>query len=365
MAEYTKEEKIQIIEENIKHIEDKTFNIFFFILDTKGNPSGSLEYIYETAYTLREKGYNVSMLHQEKEEFIGVSDWMGERYCDIAHYNVETDKVDLRPCDLLVIPDIFASIMAQVKQAPCKKVLLVQNYNYLVEFMPYGATPDMLGVNDIITTTNTQSTILKKWFPLTNIHVVSPYIKNVFRDNNKLRNLKVNIVGKDPSDVTRIVKSFYWEYPMLKWISFCDLRGMSQEMLSDALQDGICTVWVDKDTNFGYTALQALKCGSMVIAKLPNTFPDWVMDGDGDEKTLTKSCVWFDHIDEVPMLIASIVNFWINDEMPEQLTKYIHDLDNLYTKERHDKEIEDVYVNHFINGKLDDFKKTLTFIKNN
>ena len=47
MAELTKEEKIQIIEENIKHMDNKTFNVYFFVIDTKGNPSGSLEYIYK------------------------------------------------------------------------------------------------------------------------------------------------------------------------------------------------------------------------------------------------------------------------------------------------------------------------------
>ena len=365
MVELTKEEKIKIIEDNIKAIKNKDCNIFFFILDTKGNPSGSLEYIYETAYTLREKGYNACMLHQEKEEFIGVSDWMGERYSDIPHFNVETDKVDLRPCDFLIIPDIFASIMAQVKTAPCKKVLLVQNYNHLSEFMPFGVTPDILNVTDIITTTNTQATILKKWFPRMNIHIVSPHIKNVFRDNKKLKNLKVNIIGKNPSDVTRIVKTFHWEYPIFKWVSFCDLRGMSQEALSEALQDGVCTVWVDEDTNFGYSALQALKCGSMVVAKLPKTLPDWVMEDKENGKELTKSCVWFDHLDEVPKLVASIVNFWINDEVPEVLTKNIHGLDDLYTKEKHSNEVENVYVEKFINNKLSEFEKTLDFVKNN
>ena len=34
---------IDVVEENIKKIKDKKFNIFFYVLDTQGNPSGSLE----------------------------------------------------------------------------------------------------------------------------------------------------------------------------------------------------------------------------------------------------------------------------------------------------------------------------------
>ena len=34
MAELNKEEMIQIVEENIKRIEDKDFNVYFYVLDT-------------------------------------------------------------------------------------------------------------------------------------------------------------------------------------------------------------------------------------------------------------------------------------------------------------------------------------------
>ena len=75
MAELNKEEMIQIVEENIKRIEDKDFNVYFYVLDTKGNPSGSLEYIYQTALTLQNLGYKVTMLHQDKD-FVGVGEWL-------------------------------------------------------------------------------------------------------------------------------------------------------------------------------------------------------------------------------------------------------------------------------------------------
>ena len=40
MAELNKEEMLRVVEENIQKMENKSFNVFFFVIDTKGNPSG-------------------------------------------------------------------------------------------------------------------------------------------------------------------------------------------------------------------------------------------------------------------------------------------------------------------------------------
>ena len=56
MAEMTKSEMLRITNESISKLKDKTFKVYFFVLDTKGNPSGSLEYIYHTALSLKNHG---------------------------------------------------------------------------------------------------------------------------------------------------------------------------------------------------------------------------------------------------------------------------------------------------------------------
>ena len=65
MAESKKEEKaLKRVQEEIKKIENKKSKVFFFVLDTKGNPSGSLEYIYKLAMIAKNDGYDVGMLYQ-------------------------------------------------------------------------------------------------------------------------------------------------------------------------------------------------------------------------------------------------------------------------------------------------------------
>ena len=71
--------KIKALEKvraEIEKIDKKENNVYFFVLDTKGIASGSLEYIYKLAMIAKNDGYNVSMLYQiEKgDEFVGVKD---------------------------------------------------------------------------------------------------------------------------------------------------------------------------------------------------------------------------------------------------------------------------------------------------
>ena len=51
------DEMLRIVNENIAKLKNKDYTLYFFVLDTKGNPSPSLEYIYHTALVLHERGH--------------------------------------------------------------------------------------------------------------------------------------------------------------------------------------------------------------------------------------------------------------------------------------------------------------------
>ena len=99
--------RVKELEEAIEKIENKESNLYFFVYDTKGVPAGSLAYIYETALYLYEKGYNVKMVHAEKEDFVGVRSWLGDKYADLPHFNNGTDKLTVGPADFIFIPEIY------------------------------------------------------------------------------------------------------------------------------------------------------------------------------------------------------------------------------------------------------------------
>ena len=370
MAELNKEEMLRVVEDNIQKMENKSFNVFFFVIDTKGNPSGSLEYIYRTALTLKELGYNVSMLHQE-EEFIGVRDWLGDAAADLPHHNIEKENVEISACDFLFIPEILSSVMSQTKTLPCKRVIILQNHSFMADFMPVGVTPFDMGINEVVTTTKSLKDIADEYFPGIKTHVVRPMIAPVFRNNDNPKKLIVNVVSRNQDDISRIVKPFYWKYPVYKWVSFRDLRGVTQEVFADALREGAITIWLDEISDFGYSALEAAKSGSIVIAKVPATQTDWTFvreeseDGKSGSSGLNPAFIWFDDIHRVPDMIASVVRTWTLDKVPQELYDNLANAANDYNYENHKADVEKEYGKGLFEKRLSDFREVLAQIKNN
>jgi len=365
MDELKLSEKIQIVEDNIKKIENKDFNVFFYVLDTLGNASGSIEYLYQTALTLQKLGYKVTMLHQEKD-FVGVEEWLGSAYSELPHRNIETENVEISPSDFLFIPEIFANVMSHTKNLPCKRVMIVQNYKYLSEFMPVASTPELLRFNEFITTTEVQKEKIREYFPHTEVHVVEPSISRKFRPSDEPQKMTVNIIAREQADINRVMKPFYWKHPLYKWVSFRDLRGVSQEVFSEALRDGAITIWLDETTNFGYSALEAMRCGTILLAKIPETLSDWNVEiGKDGNEMLTDACIWFDHLDDVPDMLASVVNSWINDNVPEVVYQNQMKLNDRYTPEIQEKMIKHVYCDEIFAKRKSDFEEVLAQLKNN
>lgn len=358
------EEMFSIVEKNIRAIKDKQSNVYFFVIDSKGTPSGMLEYIYQTALTLQKKGYKVSMLHQEKD-FVGVGDWLGEAFAALPHHNIETENVEITAADFLFIPEIFENVMASTSKLPCKRVIILQNYKYLAEFFPISATPDKLKIYDVITTTKVQEGIVKSYFPQVNVHIVPPAIQNKFRKATKPQKLVVNVVARNQEDLNRVMKPFYWKYPIYQWVSFRDLRGMGQENFCEALREGAITVWLDDETNFGYAALEAMRCGTILLAKIPQTLSDWnVEKSENGENQITDACVWFDHTDRVPEILASVVRTWTLDQIPDAVYEKQHKFDGYYTVAEQEREIEKVYVGEIFEQRIKDFESVAIQLKN-
>jgi hypothetical protein len=360
MANMTKEEMLRIVNENIAKLTNKEYTLYFYVLDTKGNPSPSLEYIYQTAYVLSQRGHKVVMLHQEKD-FVGVENWLGTEYAALPHMNVDTDNVEVSPSDFLFIPEIFANVMMQTKKLSCKRVIIVQNYANVTEFMPVSHTMETLGIIDAVVTSRFQEEKIKSYFPYLRTQIVHPSVKNVFRNNtDSPRKLIINLITKDQTDANRIVKPFYWKNPIYRWVTFRDLRGLSKDVTAEALRDGAITIWADDNTDFGTSLIEAVKCGGIVLAKIPNNIMDWMKDGDN----LTNSVVWFNDIDDVSNMIPSIIRSWTTDTVPTEIYENQESLTPLFTEQIQVLEIIECYEKNIIGRRLKDFEEAKADVEN-
>ena len=373
---------LERIDEAISKLETNDFCFYFFVVDCKNVPNGSIQYIYQLAKTLNDKNYKVKMLYQLENEydneeleelkrkekpiddrrvFTGVGDWLGEEYMQLEHLNISKQEWTVSPSDFLFIPEVFSSLMKQTYQykAPCKRIVLLHNYDYITEFIPFSDEWGTYGIHDVIANTKAQGDLISGVFPYVNVKILNPYISNIFRKPIKPKKLIVNIISKKTEDVIKIMKQFYWKYPMYKFISFRDLRGYPKETFAEFLQESAITVWIDNETPFGYSAIEAIKTGNIVIGKVPEHMPEWM----GDENGLFNNGVWTYDLNTIPDILSRVLGSWMQDRIPETLCENMDNVDNLYTFEDYQNNVNEI-INGYINDRINELKEIKTVINN-
>ena len=356
------EQIIERIHKELKKCEDKSFNVYFFVIDTKNVPSGSLLYIYKVAYELQELGYHVEMLHGEGKDFVGISQWAEPKYAELKHASINSRKTTLSPSDFLIIPEIYTDVMSQTRNVPCKRIILLQNFGYMTRIIPLGVHPYEYGITDVITNTKYNEDMVKNNLPKANTHIIRPGISSaMFRKNDAPKKMIVNFVVKDGNDASRIVKPFLWKYPQLKWVQFTQLANLPQEIFADALRDGAITVVVDEGGSFQYAALEALKTGSIVISKIPDNIPEWMKE----DEDLTNAIVWVDHLDEVADIIANLVAMWVRDDIPQELYAEMDKAAELHTMDALREDVKKVFVDELFPARKKELEEALKNFEEN
>lgn len=372
---------IERIEETINSLQNKDFTLYFFVVDSKNVPNGTMQYIYQIAKTLQDKKYKVKMVYQMENEyaksevmelkrkekpiderriFHGVGEWMGKEYSKLKHVNISKSKWTVGPADFLFIPEVFSGLMKQTYQfkAPCKRIVIMHNFDHITEFIPFNDEWGTYGIRDVITNTQQQAKLISDIFPYTKTKVLAPCISPCFRKPLKPKKLIVNIVTKKTEDVNKIIKQFYWKYPMYKFITFRDLRGYTKEEFADYLQEGAITIWVDNDTPFGYSAVEAIRSGNIVIGKIPEHLPEWM----GDSSGLIDNGVWVYDINTIPDALSQVLGSWMQDKIPQILYDNMDKLNELYTTQEWEENVENM-INDYVKNRIHELNEVELTIK--
>jgi len=346
------ENQISQLKDVIGNLENKNFKLYFFTLDTKGNPTAGIANIYEHVKMLNELGYNSYILHEKNDYKLrgdengqGISDWLGEEYANLPHASIEGQELLISPADFIIIPEIFSNIMDQVKGFPCKKIVFSQSYDYLLELLPIGKRWDFdYGFNDVITTSNKQANYVKSLFPSVKTHIIPLSIPEYFKPSGKPKIPVVAVLTRNAGDATKLAKSFYLQFPIYKWVTFKELRGLSRQKFATELEKCCLAVWIDDQAGFGTFPLEAMKCNTPVIGKMPNMLPEWMENVEPNgEISVKNNGVWTNTTLNIPELIATYLKIWLEDAVPSDLLESMEESKGQYTVEAQKQSVENVY----------------------
>ena len=345
------QEQITKLERSIQNMKDKTSRIYFVVQDTKGNAKASIRYIYQMAMALKTEGYNPIILH-EKPEYFGVSDWLGGNYMtELPHKAIEGSNLEISPDDLIVIPEIFGFVMDQITKLPCGKIVLCQAYDHIFETLQPGQTWSQLGFYKCITTSDKQKEYIGSVMRNISSSVITPVISDVFKKQEFPPKTIISIHTREHRDTVNLIKTFYSKFPQYRWITFRDMRGLSEMEFANAMKESFVSVWVDQTSGFGTYPLESMKMGIPVVGLVPNLVPEWMNEDNG---------IWINNPNMLPDVIADVVQNWLEDNLnPELYTEMEKTISNYTDLEKFNEEVVTTF-SEMINTRLTNFEDQLS-----
>ena len=348
--ENTIEEKVK---QSIQVLRNKQARIYFLVQDTKGNAKASVRYIYQMGQTLKDNGFNPIILH-EKADYSGVVAWLDEKYMSLPHKAIEGQNLEISPEDFLIIPELFGYVMDQVKQLPCAKIVLTQQYSHMLETLQPGQSWNQFGFMKCLTTSNKQKEYIERVMRQSSFDVIEPYITDSFKPKSTPAMPIIGIHTKEQNDAINIIKTFYLKFPQYRWFTFRDLRGLSEKEFAKSLSDCFLSVWIDDDSAFGTFPLESMKSGVPVIGKVPNIPSDWMTEQNG---------IWITDKTLFVDVIADYIQNWlednINPEIQDEMKKTVEQFSN---KQKFDSSVVTLFST-YLNTRADSFEQQISKTK--
>ena len=344
-------EQISKIKTSIENLKEKKSRIYFLVQDTKGNAKASMAYIYRLALTLKNNGYNAIILH-EKVDYTGVSTWLGEEYMEnLPHKPIEGENLEVSPEDLIVIPELFGFVMSQLTKMPCGKIVLCQAYDHILETLQPGATWTQLGFLKCITTSDYQKDFVEGLMRNMSFDILPPYISDSFEKQILPPNPIIAIHSREQRESINIIKSFYIKFPQYRWVTFRDMRGLSEQEFASVLKDSFLSVWIDETSSYGTFPLESMKVGVPVIGLTPNLVPTWMNENNG---------VWVNNKIQILDFIADFLQNWLEDNVKQDLyTEMIKTVENLPSKTDFETKTVELFSG-YINTRATSFEEQLS-----
>jgi hypothetical protein len=320
-------------------MKEKLSRIYFMVQDTKGNAKASVKYIYHMALTLKNNGYNAIILH-EKPDYYGVSSWLDEEYMTkLEHRSIEGTSLEVSPDDLIIIPEIYGFVMDQITKLPCGKIVLSQAYDHIFETLQPGQSWPLLGFYKCITTTNKQKELIESVMRNVSVEVVEPFISENFVKNQFPAKTIVNIHTRDHRDTTNFIKAFYVKFPQYRWITFRDLRGLSENEFADAMKESFVSIWIDQTSSYGTFPLESMKMGIPVLGLVPDIVPTWMNEDNG---------LWVNNKTIMVDVLSDLIQNWLEDNLnPELFENMDRTVQSLPNQEKFEQETLSLFSKMF------------------
>jgi hypothetical protein len=183
------------------------------------------------------------------------------------------------------------------------------------------------------------------------VDVIEPTISEVFEKQKFPPKTIIGVHTREHRDTVNLIKTFYAKFPQYRWITFRDLRGLSQYEFTNAMKESFASVWIDNISSFGTFPLESMKMGIPVIGLVPNLTPEWMNEDNG---------IWINNQNMLVDVIADFIQNWLEDNINPKLYEEMDvTINKLSTKEKFDSEVIELFTK-MIDTRADSFEAQLS-----
>lgn len=345
------QENIEKVKTAINNLKNKKSTFLFFVAKTN-NPSASIYEIYFHANVAKKMGYNVMMLTDADD--YEKPYWIEDELLEVDHESMSSTKLKVGPQDILVIPEIFSSAMEQTKNLPCMRIGLLQSIDYMVNALVPSTDWSNFDIKRVITTSDTLKNMVEDYYGKNtfDIKTYNVGIPSYFKNDEKPKRPVITVVGRNPNEISKVIKLFYSKYPQFGWVTFDSMitdtkppRSLTRKEYADRLRKNFASVWVDRISSFGTLPLEAMKSGNVVIGLIPDIIPEYLVEKTEDEQyDYVKNCgVWTNNLYELPNLIGQTIIKFLDDTINDEVYDTMQKIAEPYTQENSEKQLSDIY----------------------
>jgi hypothetical protein len=346
---------ISKLKNSIENLKNKQSRIYFFVQDTKGTAKASVRFIYQLALSLKQSNYNPIILH-EKSDYTNIDSWLDGEYKNLPHRHVDGQNLEISPDDFIVVPEIYGFVMDQIKNFPCGKIVISQAYDHILETLQPGQSWSSLNFNKCITTSEKQKEYISDLMRGVSIDIIKPRISEVFSKKTLPPKPIIGIHSREQRDSLNLIKSFYLKYPQYRWVTFRDLRGLSENDFANVIKECFLTVWIDPTSSLGTFPLESMKSGTPVIGQLPNMMPEWMTENNG---------IWVQNPNEILKYVVDFLQSWLEDGISSDLYTNIEETASKFSDfENLKNDVSNLFEEYF-STRLTSFEEQLNKLENN
>lgn len=370
-AQQAENEKIEKIKVSLSKITNKESKFLFCVPESQ-SPAASVYEIYFHATVVKNMGYDVVVL-VEKGDYV-IPTWIEKELTNHKHMSMSDPKLMVGPEDFMIIPEVYSNVMEQTKNLPCVRIGLLQSVDYMINSLIPGTDWSSFGISDIITTSST----IKEWIENIygnkfNIKTYNVGIPEYFEKSKLPQKPIVSVIGRNPNEISKLVKLFFAKYPQYSWVTFDPMltkskppQPMRRVDFAKRLQGNFAAVWVDRISTFGTFPLECMKSGVIPICLKPDIMPDYMIERDENgkpAKIVEGGGVWTENYYDLPVLIGEVLIKFLDDSITDDLYKSMDNIVANYTQEQSEKQLVEIY-DEYINSRKQLLETALNPVEN-